>query len=453
MPKVTRTTIACPNCHQPVNAMVENLIDVGQDPEAKVRLLTGRTNSVQCPNCGVTSTIAAPLLYHDPEKLLLISFMPMELNLPKDQQERLMGDLMRELTSSIPKEQVKGYLFQPRGALTMQGLVDQILQADGVTPEMMEAQRATMRVIESLLQATPDTLPALVQQNDAHINAQFFQAISAMAQRAMQENRPDVAQRLVELQGEIAEHSTFGRQLIEQGQMQEELVEEVAADLNALGASAQRGDLIDLAIRYAGEDEKLQAMVGLVRPAMDYEFFQELTTRIGQAPAAERDQLENLRQRLTDLTSIIDQQAQLAVQDAVRLLQAIASSPDPAAVISENLPLIDDTFMAVLTANIQESERRGDVNSSARLKQIYQAIVSFLQANMQPELRFVNELLSTQTDEEARKLIAEQGRQFGDSLLDVIDAVGQVLAQRGETEMIQKLAFLRQAAVQELQNT
>ncbi len=451
MPKMTRTTIACPNCRQPVNAVVENLIDVGSDPEAKVRLLTGRTNSIQCANCGVTSTIAAPLLYHDPDKQLLISYMPMELNLPKDQQERALGDLMRELTSSIPKEQVKGYLFQPRQALTMQGLVDQILQADGVTPEMMEAQRATVRLVETLMQATPDTMPALVQQNDAQINAPFFQAISAMAQRALQENRPDVAQRLIELQAEVAEHSTFGQQLMQQSQLHEEIVEEVAADLNALSATAQRGDIIDLAIQYAGDDERLQAMVGLVRPALDYELFQELTQRIGQAPAAERETLEKLRTRLTELTAMIDQQAQLAMQDAVRLLQAIATSPDPAAVISENLQFIDDTFMAVLSANIQEAERRADVNSSARLKQIYQAVMSVLQANMQPELRFVNELLSTATDEEARKLIAEEGVQFGDALLDVIDAVGQVLAQRGEMEMIQKLAFLRQAAAQELQ--
>ncbi|MBZ0286307.1 MAG: CpXC domain-containing protein, partial [Anaerolineae bacterium] len=165
MPKATRMTIACPNCRQPINAVVENLIDATSDPEAKVRLLTGRTNTVQCPNCGVTSTVAAPMLYHDGSKELLISFMPMELGLPKEQQERMMGDLMRELTSQLPKESIRGYLFQPRQALTMQGLVDQILQADGVTPEMMEAQKATVRLIETLLQASDDALPEVVRQN------------------------------------------------------------------------------------------------------------------------------------------------------------------------------------------------------------------------------------------------------------------------------------------------
>ena len=37
MPKATRTTIQCPNCGQPINAVVESLINVNDDPEAKAR--------------------------------------------------------------------------------------------------------------------------------------------------------------------------------------------------------------------------------------------------------------------------------------------------------------------------------------------------------------------------------------------------------------------------------
>lgn len=450
MPKATRTTIQCPNCGQPINAVVENLINANDDPEAKARLLTGRTNSVQCSACGVVSTVAAPILYHDGSKELLISYMPMELSLPKQQQEKIIGDLMRELTGSIPKESIKGYLFQPRQALTMQGLVDQILQADGVTPEMMEAQRATIRLVEIMLQSTDEALPALVQQHDSEINSPFFQAIMVMAQRAMQEGRSDLAERLLMVQNRVAELSTFGKELIAQSQMQEEVVREVGQALDNLGQQAQRADVLNLVIQYAGDDQRLQALVGLARPALDYGFFQELTQRIGQAPAAERDQLEELRERLVELTAIIDQQSQMVLQNAVKLLQAIANSPNPDELIRANLDMIDDTFMAVLSANIEEAEKRGDVNSGVRLKQIYQRAVQALQANMQPELLFVNELLSTETDEEARKMIAERVDEYGDEILDVMDAVGQILAQHGDTDMIQKLAFLRQAAVTEL---
>jgi hypothetical protein len=452
MPKATRTTIQCPNCGQPINAVVESLINVNEDPEAKARLLTGRMNSVQCSACAVVSTVAAPLLYHDGSKELLISYMPMELNLPKPQQEKVIGDLMRELTSSLPKESIKGYLFQPRQALTMQGLVDQILQADGVTPEMMEAQRATIRLVETLMQATDAALPALVLQHDSEIKQQFFQAVMVMAQRAMQEGRSDLAERLLMLQNRVAELSTFGQELIAQSQMQEEIVQEVAQAIDNLGPQAQRADVLNLVTQYAGDEERLQAFVGLARPALDYAFFQELTLRIGQAPNAERDKLEALRERLVELTAIIDQQSQMVLQNTVKFLQAVVNSPNPDELIHANLDMVDDTFMAVLSANIEEAEKRTDVSASARLKQIYQIAVQALQSNMQPELRFVNELLSTETDEEARKMIAEQVDEYGDEILDVMDAVGQILAQHGDMNMIQKLAFLRQAAVKELAN-
>ncbi len=446
----TQRTIQCPNCGQPVNAVVENLINVSQDPEAKTRLLSGRTNTIRCPACGVTSTVAAPLLYHDSTKELLISFVPMELGMTKEQQEKVMGDLMRQLTAEIPKDSFKGYLFQPRQALTMQGLVEQILQADGVTPEMMEQQRARVRLVETLLQASPDSLPELVKQHDAEIDSQFFQALVMMAQRTMQENRPDVAEALLMLQNEVMQHSTLGQQMLERSQIQQQVVQDVAREIEALGEEAQLTDLVDLVIQYAGDDDRLQALVGLVRPALDYNFFQELTLRIGQAPAEEREKLEALRTDLNELTALVDQQQQMMVQNAVRLLQAIINSPNPEEILMANLSLVDDTFMAVLSANIQEAERRGDVNSSARLKQIYQIVVQVLQENMQPELRFVNDLLASESDESARQMIAERAKDFGDELLDIMDAVGQMLAEQGETEMIQKLAFLREAAVQEL---
>ncbi|MBZ0292023.1 MAG: CpXC domain-containing protein [Anaerolineae bacterium] len=447
----TNRTIQCPSCGHAINATIENLINVSEDPQAKARLLTGRVNTVQCPNCGVVSTIAAPLLYHDGEKELLISYMPMELGLPKPQQEKAIGDLMRELTSKLPKDSIKGYLFQPREALTMQGLIDQILQADGVTPEMMEQQRSRVRLVEDLIQAPPDTLPSLIQQRDAEIDEQFFQALMVMAQRAAQENRPDLAERMMQLQEEVLAHSTMGQQLVQESEAQQVVVREVATDLDNLGEDVTLDDLLDLVISYADQDGKLQALVGLVRPALDYNFFQSLTERIGKAPADEREKLEALREHLTQLTALVDQQQQAAVRNAVSLLQAIINEDDPEPLIRDNVELIDDTFMAVLSANIQEAERRGDISASAMLKAVYQQIVSILQENMQPELRFVNELLSSASDETALQMLAEHAHEYGGGLLEVMDAVGQMLAQHGETEMIEKLSFLRQAAVQELQ--
>ncbi len=450
MPRATRTTIQCANCQQPIQAIVESIIDTAQDPQAKARLLTGRLNVVRCPNCGAPNTVLTPLLYHDPGKELLIAFVPMELGLPKDAQEKLIGDMMRELTSQLPQGAFKGYMFQPRQALSMQGLIDQILQADGVTPEMMEEQRARARLVEMFLQTTEENLPALVEQYDDQIDASFFQTMTLMTQQIAQDGRPDVAQQLLDLQSRIAELSTFGRRLIEQELNQETIVREVADAINALGEQAQRGDFLDLALQYAGDDQRLEALVGLARPAMDYTFFQELTMGIGQAPAQERESLEALRDRLLELTAMVDQQTEMALQGAARLLQTILVSDNPDELIRENLPLFDYTFMQVLAANIQEAERQGDINAAARLKSVYERIVAVLQDAMPPELRFINELLSTQSEEDARALIAERVGEFGEPLLEAMDIVEQQLLGRSDPALLQKLTFLREATARAL---
>jgi len=451
MPRATRTTIQCANCRQPVNAIVESIVDAAQDPQAKVRLLTGRLNVVRCPNCGAPNTVMTPLLYHDPTKELLIAYVPMELGLTKDAQEKVVGDMMRELTSELPQGAFKGYMFQPRQAISLQGLIDQILQADGVTPEMMEEQRARVRLIETFLQTPEEDLPALVEQHDDQIDSRFFQTMSLMTQQIAQDGRADLAEQMLQVQSRIAELSTFGRQLIEQEINQEVAVRDVAETINALGENAQRSDFVNLAIQYAEDDERLQALVGLVRhPVMDYEFFQELTARISQAPAAERESLEALRDRLLELTAMVDQQTEMVLQGAARLLQAILVSDDPDEVIRQNLQAFDYTFMQVLAANIQEAERQGDINAAARLKSVYERIVNILQEAMPPELRFINELLSTQSETDALALIHERAGDFGETLLEAMDVVEQQLAGRGEPGLVQKLAFLRDAAGQVL---
>jgi hypothetical protein len=273
-----------------------------------------------------------------------------------------------------------------------------------------------------------------------------MQTMTVMAQRMLQDGQAAVAEHIIATQGALIELSSYGQQIAKQQEAQEETVHQVAEDINALGAQAKREDFLSLAIKYMDDEQRLQALVGLVRPAFDYQFFQEMTVHIGQAPAAQRDKLEALRDHLVELTTVVDRQSQAVIQQAVSLLQAIVNSENPDDLIRGNLPLIDDTFLAVLTANIEEAERRRDVGASSRLKAVYNKVVAILQENMQPELRFVNQLLSVEDEVEAQKMVVEHASGFGKPLLEVMDAVGQVLAQRGEREAVEKLVFLRTAA-------
>jgi hypothetical protein len=442
---VKRVSIQCPNCNNTVNAIVHSIIDPSEDIEAKMRLLAGNLNIVRCPNCGAPISMAAPILYHDAEKELLISYVPMEINMPRQQQEKAVGDLLRELTAKIPNEMKKGYLFQPKSALTMQGLIEMVLQADGVTPEMMEEQRARARLVETFMQTPDEELPGLVEANDASLDAQFFSTMTLMAQRLLQDGQRDLAEHVVQTQQAVMAISTFGKEMVEKARVQEEVVQEIALEIQGLGANAGREDFLDLAFKYADDEDRLQALVGLVRPAFDYQFFQELTAKIGEAPSYQRDALQNLRDRLLELTAMIDQQTQLAVREAASFLRALLESPNADALIAANIGMIDDTFMAVLQANIQESERQGDAQTSARLKDAYNRVVSALRQNMQPELRFINELLG-ETDENARQMVQEQAGQYGQPLLEMFDTVEEILNSRGDTALLERLSYLREEA-------
>jgi hypothetical protein len=59
-----------------ITANVEQLFDVTQDPQAKQRLLGGVSNMARCPYCGYQGRLATPIVYHDNDKELLLTFCP-----------------------------------------------------------------------------------------------------------------------------------------------------------------------------------------------------------------------------------------------------------------------------------------------------------------------------------------------------------------------------------------
>src|SRR4030066_2532153 len=109
MPK---TRINCPNCHQPIMADIDQLFDVAQDPTVKQKILAGAFNLASCPNCGYQGMIATPLVYHDPNKDLLLTYFPPELGLPINEQEGIIGPMITRITNSLPQEKRKAYLLQ-----------------------------------------------------------------------------------------------------------------------------------------------------------------------------------------------------------------------------------------------------------------------------------------------------------------------------------------------------
>lgn len=438
-----QTTIRCTQCGQPVPAVVRTVIDVQSDPQGKALLMNGQLNMARCPACGHINRIVAPLLYHDADKSLLIAHVPGEV-LRGQSEEKVVGDMMNELSRSLPKESFKAYMFNPKRTLTVQGLVDLVMQADGITPEMLAAQRKRVDLLQEFISAaSPEALEALVKEHDAEIDMSLFQTMRLMAQRLVQDGRPDIAGRLVVVQDMLLAHSTFGQELAQQQAAQEQKVEEVARTIQKLGPDATREDFLKLVIEYADDDQKLQALVGLVRPVFDYQFFQMLTMTISQAPAGEREKLEKARDRILALTQTMDEQIQQTVQRTTQFLQILVNSPNPDALLEANADLVDEDFMAVLAANIQEAERRRDVTTQSRLKVIYDKVLQLLRSQMSPELSFINDLIAARDEAEFQKILEENRGKFDGTLLKTAAAVEDLLIAQGQTVAVERLNKIR----------
>ena len=78
MSQVFVARITCPSCQNQFQAPVEQVLDVSNDPSARMRVLNGLVNVAGCPHCGMRVALSLPFLYHDPEKELALVYMPME---------------------------------------------------------------------------------------------------------------------------------------------------------------------------------------------------------------------------------------------------------------------------------------------------------------------------------------------------------------------------------------
>ncbi|MDQ7024452.1 MAG: CpXC domain-containing protein [Anaerolineae bacterium] len=441
-----QTMLQCSNCGTPNPVTLRRVIDVQKDSQGKNLLLNGRVNTFRCQNCETMNTVSSPLLYHDASKELLIAFVPMDVALKqKVNEEKIIGDLMNELTSSLEKEAFRAYMFNPKRALTLQGVIEQVIEADGITKDMIADQKQRVELLQTFLKAeSEEAVVELVKKHDADIDMGLFQTLSLMGERVMQDGQQQLGGHLMAIQQVMLEHSTFGQKITAQQQAQDSAIQEVAQRLEKLGESARRADIIDLAIDYGDDDAKLQALVGLARTALDYQFFLEFSERISKKPADEREKLEAIRDMLRELSEQVDEQTRSVVQQKTQLLRSMLDAEDFEPLLRQNLEMIDDNFMGVLAANMQEAKRRQDDVTLAKMTQIYDKAVEILQSQMTPELRYINDLLSAESPEAMQTLINEKASDY-DDLLDVVDAVEELFEAQGQADGIERLEIIRAA--------
>lgn len=382
--------VTCPNCNNRFVSPVLTLIDVGQDPEAKALFLSGQSNIAVCPQCGHAGMLSTPLVYHDPDKELLFTYVPPNLNLPEPEQQRIIGDLTSRVMSSLPPERRRGYLLRPRSFLTLDGMVEAVLEADGITPDMLQAQRDKAALLERLLRSPdPEVRQLMVQENDGLVDYEFFQLLGLNLQMAQAQGQEQAIQQLATLQQQLLQWTTTGQEIAARQQA-----------IRELGTEVSREGLLDKleAAALAGEQAKIETMIAVARPVVDYLFYQQLADHIEQAEQEGNldrvARLKALRETVLEVTDAVDAEMQKAGEEAAELLAEILESDELEKAVRDRLALIDEVFMSILAVNIEAAEKAGRTQDVERLQQVGNVLMEVIQESQPLAIQFINQLLS-----------------------------------------------------------
>jgi hypothetical protein len=413
---MAKTRINCPNCRQPAIADIDQLIDVGADPTIKQRFLAGAVNVVACQNCGYQGMVATPLVYHDPSKELLLTFFPSELGLPVNEQERIIGPLITKVTNSLPLEKRKAYLLRPQTVLTMQGMIERILEADGITKEMIQAQQLKLNILQRMLAGSPETVAEIARENDALLDREFFSLLSRLIETALVNGDQNSARKLSELQNSLLPITTFGREV----QAQSKEVESALQLLQSLGKDVTRDKLLEVLLQ-ASNDTQLSVMVSMVRPGLDYGFFQLLSEKIDVTDGTQKSNLVALRSKLLELTRAIDQQVESNLQRARTLLNTILQSANTKEATLQNLQAIDDYFIQVFNEARDLARKNADIEKISRLNQIEEVLQKV--SAPPPELALVEALLDASEESEMKKLIEAHKSEITPQFMELLTSL------------------------------
>ncbi|MHB8819574.1 MAG: CpXC domain-containing protein, partial [Bellilinea sp.] len=398
---MAKVQTSCPRCKTPVAVDVEQVFDLNADPQAKQRLLSGQVNVIHCPNCGYDGMLGTPIIYHDPEKEFLFTFVPSEMGLAVNEQERLIGPLINQVVNRLPLEKRKAYILRPQTMLTFQTMVEKILEGDGISRQMIDDQQKRLALLQRLLSIpTAESRLEVIKQEESLINEDFFNMFARLMEATLAQGDEHSAQALTSLQQELVENTTVGHKIQEQSREAQDVIK-VLQDASKDGLTREK--LVDIFVDAADSDIKLSTITSLVRAGMDYTFFQLLTERIDASPDDKKPGLEAMREKLLGYIQELDNQRQLQMGQTRKLLDAILASPNPQEALKENFAHVDEYFVELVEQELANARAAADLNRSANLQKIKTVLEEA--SAPPPELAFIEQLLELENYDQRLELM------------------------------------------------
>jgi hypothetical protein len=422
-----RTQLTCPQCGTPYSAEVHQIVDSKRTPELKQQLLNGRLNVAICPSCGAGGQMATLLLFHDPDHEMFMIHLPQELNVDQAQREQMIGQLTKQAMDETPLEERRAYMFQPEIMLNWQTFMEKVLQTEGITPEMIARQKSQSELLQTLIKADKDVQDVLLAERADEIDETFFAMLQSFMDMASQTNSEQDLLRITNLRYRLMTETPAGRRMEQQ---------QIALHKLTRDAKKQGGLSPAMLLEHIlANQEQPHVVDGLVRAgqgALQYEFFSLLTAEIekveaaGDKAAAER--LTAMREDLLKLYEGMQQQSQNMLNEALTTLNTILQAPDKNQALAENAQKIDEAFMSVLAAKMNEAEQTDDIPQFQALNEIHALIYAQMESTMPPHVQLLNQMVQAESPDEQEQLLNENESLISEELVKMID---QVLDQAG----------------------
>jgi CpXC protein len=423
---VRETQVACPSCQTPIRVGIVSFIDADMFPQLKNILIGGRLNSAACQACGTPVMLAAPLVYHDANKQFCFVHIPQQLlaSAQSTDMERYVGSITNALMQQLPPEIPRGYLLNPKRFLTMQTLVEAVLEGDGVTKEMLEAQRKRVDIISQLLEGMmqgDEALLKVMQANQADMDDEFTATLTAFVEASQASGDPEGIQQLSALQSKIAQF--VGGENI-----------------------AQYNILIDKLMANDDADAR-KLLIQTNQESIDYTFFDLITNRVNTAneagDSATAQALDAMREHVLSLYEEIQAGLEAAYIRAGALLDTVFGAEDMAAVLQQNVDQLDDIWDILVDGQRTMAERAGDQASTERLAQIIELSKTVKESALSPEDRVVNALIES---ENPTRYIRENIGDITGAVVKRLNELAEEYATKGKTDDADKVRRIAREA-------
>ena len=137
---------------------------------------------------------------------------------------------------------------------------------------------------------------------------------------------------------------------------------------------------------------------------------------------------------------------QATLQQYTQILGDILASDDIQRAVMERAQYIDQTFISIVGANLEDAKKRGAGAAVRRLQEVWDAAIELLNISAGPEVELLNELLSAEYPAGTRKILSENREIITPDFIDALEELIDQVSSEGADEVAQRLRQIRSQA-------